>query len=85
MINGSGKSSNLTKATNKLKQEGYNVYKTGTTSTKTKTEIKNKRNCSTTISNDIKDILGTGTVENNYNSSSTVDYTIIIGKDYKGE
>ena len=85
LLNGSGKSSNLTKATNKLKQEGYNVYKTGTTSTKTKTEIKNKRNCSTTISNDIKDILGTGTVENNYNSSSTVDYTIIIGKDYKGE
>ena len=30
-------------------------------------------------------VLGTGTVENSYNSSSTIDYTIIIGKDYKGE
>lgn len=85
LLNGSGKSINLTKATNQLKQKGYNVYKTGTTSTITKTKIKNKKNCSITISNDIKDVLGVGTIENSYNSSSTIDYTIIIGKDYKGE
>lgn len=83
LLNGSGKSYNLTKVTNILKQEGYNVYKTGTTATTSKTEIRNKKNCSTTTSDNIKEILGTGVIENNYNGSSTVDYTIILGKDYE--
>ena len=82
LLNGSGKSYNLNKVTNILKQKGYNVYKTGTTATISKTEIRSKKNGSISTSNDIKEILGTGVIESNYDSSSTVDYTIIIGQDY---
>ena len=35
------------------------------------------------ITNNIKDILGVGTVSSSSVSSSNVDITIIIGKDYK--
>lgn len=83
VLNGSGKSSNLTKVVNILKDEGYNVYKTGTTATTSTTEIKNRTNCSLSISSDIRDTLGVGSIKSSYNASSTIDYTIIIGKDYK--
>ena len=83
VLNGSGSSSKLTKLTNLLKKEGYNVYKTGTTKQTSKTTIVNKTNQNTSVSQNIKSLLGVGTISNKTNSSSNVDYTITIGKDYK--
>lgn len=83
ILNGSGDSTLLTKATNKLKQEGYIVYKTGTTSTTSKTTIVNKNNIENNTLSDIKKVLDTGVISNSSISSETVDITIVLGKDYK--
>jgi len=84
LLNGSGDSTLLTKATNKLKKNGYTVYKTGTTSKTSKTTIINKNNVESTIMSDIKDLLDTGVISNSSIDSETVDITIVLGKDYKG-
>lgn len=84
ILNGSGDSTLLTKATNKLKQEGYTVYKTGTTSSTSKTTIVNKNNVESSTMSNIKEVLDTGIVSSSSTSSGTVDVTIILGKDYNG-
>ena len=73
----------LTEVTDKLKKKGYNVYKTGTTTITNKTTIINKKSISDDSMNDLKSILGTGIVSNSTSSTSNVDVTIVIGKDYK--
>ena len=82
LLNGSGNSRVLTEVTNELKEEGYNVYKTGTTSLTSKTTIINKSNISSETTSDLKSILGTGIVSSGSSASDDVDITIIIGKDY---
>ena len=47
-----------------------------------KTAITNKKNVTDENLKKIKDILGTGDITTNKSSTSTVDVTIIIGKDY---
>ena len=81
ILNGSGESSLLTRATNALKKEGYNVYKTGKTSTTQVTTIINKSKLSEGITSNLKSTLGTGVISSS-SSSSKVDVTIILGKDY---
>lgn len=83
ILNGSGDSSLLKDATNSLKAQGYNVYKTGKTSTTQVTTIINKSKLSENITSDIKSILGTGVISSS-SRTSTVDLTIILGKDYDG-
>lgn len=83
LLNGSGDSSLLTKATKALKDKGYNVYKTGTTTLTSKTTIVNKTSAPSSITEDIKSLLGIGNISSSVSSSSTVDITVIIGKDYK--
>lgn len=83
LLNGSGDSTLLTKATKALKDKGYNVYKTGTTTTTSKTTIVNRTAISNDIMEDIKDILKVGNIQKSTSSSSTVDVKIVIGKDYK--
>ena len=83
LLNGSGDKTLLNKATKALKAEGYNVYKTGTTTTTSKTTIVNKTAVKNSIVDDIKDVLGVGNISSSVSSSSTVDIRIIIGKDYK--
>ena len=82
ILNGSGDSSLLTKATNALKKEGYNVYKTGKTSTTQVTTIINKSKLSESITSNLKSTLGTGVIASS-STESKVDVTIILGKDYK--
>lgn len=82
LLNGSGNSNNLSKATNLLKQKGYNITKIGNTSSVSKTTIVNKTNQKTSILNDLKDILKVGTISKK-SDNSKVDYTITLGKDYK--
>ena len=83
LLNGSGETAILTKVTNRLKEEGYNVYKTGTTTNTSKTAIINKTAVKNEITSNIKEILGVGTISSSTSTASTVDITIIIGKDYK--
>ena len=82
ILNGSGDSSLLSKAKNALKKEGYNVYKTGKTSTTQVTTIINKSKLSDSITTNLKSTLGTGVIASS-STESKVDVTIIIGKDYK--
>ena len=83
ILNGTSDSSKLNELKKKLSDKGYNVVKTGVTSSTTKTMIINR----TTKSNDIvssikKDLNNIGTISSAA-SNSNVDVTIIIGKDYK--
>lgn len=82
LLNGSGKSENLSKATKLLKEKGYNIVKTGNTTTTDKTSIINKTNQKTAISNELKQILKVGTITTKTDNTK-VDYTIILGKDYQ--
>ncbi len=83
LLNGSGDSTLLTKATKALKNKGYNVYKTGTTTSTAKTTIVNKTAVPSTHTTEIKNILGIGNISSSTSSKSTVDIKIVIGKDYK--
>ncbi len=82
VLNGSGNSSNLQKVVNQLKGAGYKVTRTGSTNTTAKTTIINKKDVRETILKNVKDVIGTGTIEASESVSSKVDVTIIIGKDY---
>ena len=83
LLNGSGESALLTKATNALKKAGYNVYKTGTTTSTSKTTIVNKTAVPSVNTTNIKELLGCGSISSSISSNSTVDITVILGKDYK--
>ena len=83
ILNGSGDSSLLTKATKTLKEAGYNVYKTGKSKNITQvTTIINKSKLSESITSNLKSTLGTGVISSS-STDSKVDVTIILGKDYK--
>lgn len=83
ILNGSGDSKNLQKVVDELKSAGYEVYRTGTTNTTSKTTIINKKNTADTILENIQMVLGVGTISSTESSSSKADITIIIGKDYE--
>ena len=82
VINGTGTSSNLQRAVDALEEEGYNVTRTGTTNTTTKTIIMNKKNIGDAVLEGIEQALNVGTIEDSQSSSSKVDVTVILGRDY---
>lgn len=82
LLNGTGKSSVLSEVTELLKEQGYNVTKTGTTNATAKTSIINRTGRTTKETQAIKEILKVGSTSSK-TSNNNVDYTIIIGKDYK--
>lgn len=82
LLNGCGDNSKIEEAKKMLEEAGYNVKKTGKTSTIAKTVITNKKNASDDDLKDIKQVLGTGNISTNKSSTSLVDVTIIIGKDF---
>ncbi len=82
VINGTGTSSNLQQAVNALEEAGYNVTRTGSTNTTSKTIIMNKKNIGDAVLEGIEQALSAGTVENSESSSSKVDVTVILGRDY---
>ena len=83
LINGSGSSSILSEVKKELTSKGYDITKTSTTTSTTKTIIINKTDVDEKFETDIQTILGVGSVSSSSVSSSQVDITIIIGKDYK--
>ena len=83
LLNGTGSSSILTEVKKLLTAKGYKVTKTSTTTGTSKTTIINKTDIDTKYTDNIKEILEVGNVSASSVSSSNVDITIIIGKDYK--
>lgn len=82
VLNGSGRAASLTEAVNLLKENGYNVYKTDTTTTISRTTIVNNSSVNSDIPLDIKSILGAGIISSSSENSSVIDITIILGSDY---
>lgn len=83
ILNGSGSDEKLTEVKKQLTAQGYTVSKTSNTTSTSKTTIINKTKQDTKIENNIKEILGVGNISTSSASSSNVDITIIIGKDYQ--
>lgn len=84
VLNGTNDGKVLQEVVNKLKEEGYNVSITGNTTSTSKTVILNKNDVSNMVIDEIKQVVGTGTISSNgAGSSSKADITIVIGKDYE--
>lgn len=83
ILNGSGSEKTLTAVKKALTTKGYTVSKTATTTSTSKTTIINKTNVDSKFEENIKELLGVGNISTSSVSSSNVDITIIIGKDYK--
>lgn len=82
LLNGTGNDEILTEVKEKLKEEGYVISKSGTTTTTAKTTIINRTSQSNSIAKDLKSILEVGTITSGSNNTK-VDFTVIIGNDYK--
>ena len=82
LLNGSGDNSKIEKAKKLLEEAGYNVKKTGKTSSIAQTLITNKKDVTDENLKNIKQVLGKGNISTNKSSASLVDVTIIIGKDF---
>ena len=82
LINGTGDTTKLEEAKTLLENAGYVVKKTGKTSKMSKTVITNKTDVDSEKLKEIKEVLGVGDITTNISSTSSVDVTIIIGKDF---
>ena len=82
LLNGSGDKSKLSEAKKQLEDAGYRVKKTGSTTAISKTIITNKKGISDDNLKKIKETLGTGSISTNKSSTSIVDVTVVIGKDF---
>ena len=85
VVNGTGTSSNLQKAVDDLEEAGYNVTSTDVINTTSKTIIKNKKNIGDAILEGIEQTLETGMIEESNASTSKVDVTVILGRDYNAK
>ncbi|MBQ2835807.1 MAG: LCP family protein [Clostridia bacterium] len=81
LINGTESDKALTAVKKLLKDKGYQVTTKTTTST-SKTTIINKTDVDTKFTDNIKELLEVGIVSTSSVSSSDVDISIILGKDY---
>lgn len=82
LLNGSGDTTKLEKAKKLLEDAGYEVKKTGKSSSIAKTIITNKKDTEHEDLKNIKEILGVGSISTNKSSTSLVDVTIVIGEDF---
>ena len=82
LLNGTGEKDALAKVKKILQDKGYDVKASSSTTSTTKTTIINKTDVDSKFTDNIKELLGVGNVSNSSVSSSNVDITIIIGKDY---
>ncbi len=82
LLNGSGDKTKLEEAKKVLEDAGYDVKKTGSITSISKTIITNKKGISDDNLKQIKEALGTGSISTNKSSTSIVDVTVVIGKDF---
>ena len=72
----------MSEAKKQLEDAGYRVKKTGSTTAISKTIITNKKGISDDNLKQIKEAIGTGRISTNKSSTSIVDVTVVIGKDF---
>lgn len=82
LLNGTTSETTLEEVKQKLKKAGYNVTKTGNTTLTEKSVIINRTMQSTIVEEDLSEQLQIKNIKSS-SSNSKVDFTIIIGKDYK--
>lgn len=82
LLNGSGKTSTLTNVKTLLKNAGFTISKTGTTNLTEKTSIINKSEISDNIISSIQALLELGEISDSLDFESSVNITIILGKDF---
>lgn len=82
LLNGSGDKTKLEEAKKLLEDAGYKIKKTGNTTAISKTIITNKKDVTDEKLKDIKETLGVGSISTNKSSTSLVDVSIVIGKDF---
>lgn len=82
VVNGSSKAENLYEVVEKLKSKGYIIVKVGNTTAKAKTTIINRTKQSNKEEKLLKEAITYGTITSGKNTEK-VDFTVIIGKDYK--
>lgn len=82
ILNGTTDDEKMEKLKSLLKESGYTVASTGSTTATQTTAIINRTSQDDKVSNDLKELIGVGAVSKSNPSSSGVDYTIIIGADY---
>lgn len=83
VLNGSSNSKKLTQVTELLKEKGYNVCTTGTTTSTSKTTILNKAQIDKSYIDDLKSILGKGIISSSSSGKNgDADLVIIIGRDF---
>ena len=83
LLNGTSDSKKLESLKSKLKEQGYNITKTGITSNTAKTSIINRTSKSNTTIEEIKKNMNNIGIISSGSDNSNVDITIIIGNDYK--
>lgn len=83
ILNGTGKTDTLDELILKLKQYNYEVVTSGTTTLTSKTSIINRNIELKAKQNELKNIIGAGIHQNGISNNSKVDFTIILGQDYK--
>ena len=79
VLNGTTSNSKLEKVVAKLQNAGYHVTKTGNTSSTEQTTIINRGNVGEEVQEELKTLLSTTHIS--AGQATTVDITIIIGKD----
>jgi LCP family protein required for cell wall assembly len=82
ILNGTKDSEKMENLKNLLKESGYTVVTTGTTTETKTTAIVNRTNQSSETCSALKELIGVGVVSTSNPSSNGVDFTIIIGSDY---
>lgn len=83
ILNGTGKEDILEDLTNKLKQYNYEIVASGATTLTSKTTIINRTKYEKEKQNELRSILGVGINQIGTVNNSNVDFTIILGQDYK--
>ena len=83
ILNGTKDETKLSNVKNILKESGYTIVSTGTTTPTKNTTIINRTNKDSDVANKLKEIIGVGMVANSSSSNNTTsDFTVIIGDDY---
>lgn len=84
ILNGTGSTSVLKKAATELKEAGFEIIKTGKSTTASKTSIVNRTAKPENVEDEIKEALGVGKTSRGEDNAN-VDFTIVLGKDYVGK
>lgn len=82
ILNGTDDEMKLDNLKNLLKQNGYTVANTGTTTSTPKTAIINRTSQDEDVCDSLKELIGVGILSKSNSTKSGVDFTIIIGEDY---